>query len=262
MTSLHSSLVLGDQIEFWRIAAAAGLTAADIKMLNKHPEALGDMVIAMRTHPCFELEHGVFRPVDELLEITQDQISAWTHGKRDFSSFEWIGSQNPLAYTDDPEVAVVLVPTLNTLEETAEFLWEWIKDGQENSWRSDHALFDPDHLRMLQARGTFRPNTLEYVRIKLNAHQGKKPVDVRGADSAGFEVFACCAQHPERVKAMNGGDRPYLNVSGLELHVSGGRPWQGMLRVRFARGGRGVGLFRSWCGSAYEGWSSPVRVPD
>lgn len=259
MTSLHSSLVLGDQIEFWRIAAAAGLTAADIKRLNKHPEALGEMVTAMRTHPCLNLIHGVFRPVDELLEVTRERLLTID---RPLDSFEWIGSQDPPAYTDDPEVSVTLVLTLNTLEETVKFLWEWIVDGQESSWRNDYALFDPDHLCMLEACGAFRPNTLEYVRLKLNAHQGKKPVDVRGADSAGLEVLTCCAQHPERVKAINGGERPCLNVSGLELHISDGLPWRYVLHVGFDRDDRTVELSQNWHVVACGRWSSPVRLQD
>lgn len=102
------------------------------------------------------------------------------------------------AFAYDPGVAVVLEVTLGTFEETFEFAWEWACAGTQHGGRR-YDLRCPDEIKLgdLRPLDEFRPNTRRWRRIKLDAHQGKKPIAVRDPRiSPGLGVLFAAAQHP------------------------------------------------------------------
>lgn len=257
MTDIRTTLVLDDQMEFWRIAAAAGLSTADIRLVLDYPEVMAELVTTLRDHPCAKLVHGRFRSSGEVARHTVKRLLGIG---RNFEDLAWIGSPKAITYTDDPEVAVVLMVTLDTLEKTAEFLWQWVRDQQPSSEQGAHVLFGENFLRPFQGGAIFRPNTLEWVRIKLNAHPDQNPLEVRAADSVGLELLASWAQHPEQVRLRRNREHLRYYLPGLELRFAEESSWRSVLYTRFDQEQHSVSLTHDWCLSHQAGCFSPVRV--
>ena len=194
-----ASLSLEQAGEFFRRFFRMGGTFAMLKRLLTDDALMECWIKGLTDQPEFKLVHSVFNPAADVLEALKTRC---VERGIDFGRFSWAGSQEAISFTDDPEEVVVLDVTLDTLQETFEFAWEWAKDGQDGSWRWEGLLSKPDRLRLLEGSDTFVPYMLRWRRIKLNTNIGKKPEDVRNPKmSPGVALVFVAAQHPARVKA-------------------------------------------------------------
>jgi hypothetical protein len=205
-----------------------------------------------------KLVHGVFNPAADVLEASMLRLA-----EKGFTvdQFTWIGPKEAPDFDPrDPETVVVLDVTLGTLQETFEFAYEWAAEGQENGgWRWDDLNTDPDKFRLLQGSEAFKPMTLRWRRIKLNANVGKKPIDMRSPDtSPGAVLVLVAAQHPARVKATDYKTRVGWCVPGLECTAPDDGPWQGVPCVSFDLGARQVKLSAFWYDYSHGYLSVPV----
>lgn len=255
--SSFSNLKHGEVREFERILAEAGLTAELVRLIIQDPRLAVTMLTAVQDQPAAKLIHGVFNRAEDVLKATLERLV--TKGFT-VNQFTWIGSETPPDFTQDNEVVVALDVTLANLEDTDKFAYEWAAEGQENGgWRWEGLESTPDKLRLLQGSPDFKPFTLRWRRIKLNANIGKKPIDVRSPEtSPGLVLVFVAAQHPARVKATDYKTRFGWFIPGLECTVPGYEPWRGVPCVDFYQGGRQVGLYARWYGLGYGDLAVPV----
>lgn len=213
--------------------------------------------------PEFRLVHGVFNPTADVLVAFKARCAA---KGVDFTKFTWtsmssaesIGSEQAPEFTDDEEVAVVLDATLDTLQSTFEFAWAWTVDGQDDKWRWEGMLSDEDKLALLDGL-EFKPWTLTWRRIKLNANVGKKPCDIRDPKtSPGCTLLFMSAEHPARIKATDYQKRFGFWLPGLKCTAPGERRWRSVPCVRFDRDCHRVRLFSRWCGDSHDFLAVPV----
>jgi hypothetical protein len=241
------------------------ISAEDARKLMKRPEVMTVIEKAMREHPFFRLIHGVFNPATDILESFKAQCTA---KGIDFTKFSWVTPETALDFTDDEEVVVVLDATLDTLQNTFEFAWGWTVEGQEDKWRYEGMVSDSKKLRLLSddreddAEGDgadFKPWTLAWRRIKLNANIGKKPCDIRDAKtSPGCALLFVAAEHPERIKATDYQKRFGFWLPGLKCTAPGERQWRLVPYVHFDRDDRQVGLYSFWHDISYGDLAVPV----
>ncbi|MEK7183452.1 MAG: hypothetical protein AAB776_02330, partial [Patescibacteria group bacterium] len=224
--SSFSNLRHGEVVEFERILSEVGFTAELVRLINQDPSLAAAMLATVQELPAAKLIHGVFNRAEDVLKATMERLV-----EKGFvvDQFTWIGSNTPPDFTQDTEVVVALDVTLDTLQATLEFAYEWAAEGQENGgWRWEGLNTDPDKLRLLQGSAPFQPFTLRWRRIKLNANIGKKPIDVRSPEaSPGTVLVFVAAQHPARVKATDYEKRFGWFVPGIECTAPGYEPWQG-----------------------------------
>lgn len=200
----------GDTTEFKRLLGA-NISAEDARKLMKHPEVIAAMAKTMSAHPAFHLIHGNFNKQDDVLAVFKARHEA---KGIDLGKFSWVGSeQAPEFDPNDPETAVVLDATHDTLQNTFEFAWAWTVDGQDDKYRWEGMVSDSKKLRLLSddrkadAEGDspeFKPWTLAWRRIKLNVNVGKSPIDIRNPKSSpGCALLFMSAEHPARIKAID-----------------------------------------------------------
>ncbi len=192
-------------------------------MANKKSE--GPLQSPMRDHVVDRLfgtaglsnraRQGVFSSTSDILRSFKDKCALH---QIDRSKFSWVTSKRPLGFTRDDEVVVVLDITLDTLQHTIDFAWKWITDGQEDWVRyedSTHIGGKTSHYELIQGL-EFKPWTLSWRRIKLDANVGRRPGEVRNPEtSPACALMFVAAQHPVRVKAMNSKGRPNFWIPGL-----------------------------------------------
>lgn len=265
MASLYTATD-GEITEFKARLARAGLTAEMLREVNRHDDMAPIMLNALKGHPRFTLIHGVFNPA----QIVHAAFMARCLEKGiDCGRFVWVGSEAPPKFDpDDPETVVVLDATLGTLQETFEFAWKWAAERQEDQWRWDGLRSDQKHLRLLSdnrsddAEGDspeFKPWTLKWVRIKLDANVGKRPIDVRNVKtSPGCALLWMAAEHPERIKATDYERRFGFWLPGLKCMAPDRVPWSHVPCVYFYRDARQVGLRAYWCGYSHSHLAVPV----
>ncbi len=202
--------------------------------------------------------HGVFNHQDSVLAAFKARC---VEKDIDFGKFSWDGSeQAPEFDPNDSETVVVLDATLGTLQETFEFAWEWVVDGQEDKRRWDGLDSAPEKLALLDGI-EFKAWTLRWVRIKLNANVDKKPGAVRNAKtSPGCALLFMSAEHPERVKATDYERRFGFYLPGLKCTVPNYVPWTHVPYVYFYfyRDDRQVRLSAHWRERAYSFLAVPV----
>lgn len=246
MASL-STATDGEFTEFKARLARAGFTAEMLREVNRHDDMAPLMIAALKAHRHFTLIHGVFNPARTVLAAFKARCASRAI---DFGKFSWVGSeQAPEFDPNDPETVVVLDATLGSLQETFEFAWAWTVDGQEDKWRWPGLDSASEKLALLDGI-EFKPWTLKWVRIKLDANLGKKPSAVRDAKtSPGCALLFMSAQHPERIKATDYERRLGFYLPGLKCTVPDHDPWADVPCVHFSRGLRQVGLHAYWCES-------------
>lgn len=252
-----ATLTKGIWEQFERNLSAQGLSAEDVVKLNTDPTILSTMFACMREQPTFKLIHGVFNSITNILKSLA--LRCADKGIA-LSKFTWVGGETcPFAFTDDPEMVVVLDITLDTLHSTVDFAWDWTCDGQDANWRWEGMLSDPSKLRLLEGSDAFVPYILRWRRIKLNTDIGKKPMDVRNPQaSPGVALLFVAAQHPQRVKVIDYKTKFGWYLPGLQCTVPGNDVWQDVPYVDFDRVHREVRLDTSGC---YGGDSCLVAVP-
>ena len=265
-----ATLRKGDWDQFDRNLNATDLTAEEVLKLNKHPEVLQVMLEAMRKHPAFRMDliHGVFNTAESVLAAFKARCEA---KGIDFGKFSWVGSeQAPEFDPNDTEMVVVLDATLDTLQNTFEFAWEWTKDGQDDSGRWEGMVSDASKLRLLSddrpddAKGDgpdFKPWTLSWRRIKLNVGVSEKPVDLRDPKSSpGCALLFMSAEHPARIKATDYEKRFGFWLPGLKCTAPDEGRWQNVPCVGFGRDDCGVHLNSDLCDYSLAGVDLAVPV--
>lgn len=206
--------------------------AKEALRLKENPDAWDIMLAALRReHPAFQLVHGVYEPRDRLGKMLVDQLN---ESGIDEGTFAWLTDSGAPCFTDDPEVVVALVPLLGTPEQTHGFLVNWLSEVLGVRLQ-DHVADSRFRFKYVN-KGSFKPWTIRWVRIKLDAHKGKhygsdfkvkssfephgKGVDI--GTLAGLEVLAAMAQHPEALRARNGEDRPHFCLMPFDLMETSG----------------------------------------
>ncbi len=260
---LESNELTSEEIvDFHRLVInELGLTPGIIRRMLKNPSEVRPLKRALITSvkalpTLYPRVHGVFDTAADVLRATLDHLVAKGFN---LSQFTWIGSETPFDFTDDPEVAVALDVTLATVEETFNFAWNWVVEGQENSYRWEGIELGPDRLRLLAGSEAFQPFTLRWRRIKLDANVGQAPQTVHGSKmSPGMVLLFVIAQHPERVRATDYRKRFGWVIPGLECRSSGGdTQWQRRPFVYFV-----VTRHRVWMGmTEQEHGNANLAVP-
>ncbi|MBU1348462.1 hypothetical protein KJ781_00120 [Patescibacteria group bacterium] len=242
-----------------------GLTSERAAKLNGDDELMKQWVGKLDEIPAFRLIHGVFIPTADIFAAFKARCAS---KGIDFGKFSWVGSeQAPDFDPNDPETAVVLDATLDTLQDTFEFAWEWTKDGQEDSWRWDGMVSDAKKLRLLSDdrpddeegdSPDFKPWTLRWVRIKLDTNVGKKPIDVRDPTSSpGCALLFMSAEHPARIKATDYEKHFGFWLPGLKCTASDEEQWRLVPYVYFDYDDRQVELRSSWYGNSLGSLAAP-----
>jgi hypothetical protein len=251
-----ASLSLEQAGEFFRRFFRMGGTFAMVKRLLADDALMERWIGFLSDSPELKLVHGVYNPAPDIYESFKTRC---TEKDIDVAQFRWKGpEQAPDFDPNDPETVVVLDVTLDTLQSTFEFAWEWIKDGQESDWRWDGLSTDADKLRLLEGSDAFESYTLRWRRIKLNTNVGKKPIDVRSVQtSPGLALLFVAAQHPARVKAMDYEKRFGWFVPGIECTAPDDELWQCVPYVGFGQDDRQVELSARW----YDDGNGDLSVP-
>lgn len=255
--SHFSNLKIGEITEFHRVLAEVGFTAELVRLINQDPSLAAAMLATVKEIPAAKLIHGVFNRAEDVLKTTLERLT-----EKGFmvDQFTWIGPETPPDFTQDTEVVVALDVTLDTLQATFEFAWQWAAEGQENGgWRWESLSTDPDKLRLLENSEAFKPMTLRWRRIKLNTNVGKAPKNVRNLESSpGLVLLFVAAQHPQRVKTTDYEKRFGWYIPGIECTVAVSGPWQRVPCVHFSQGDRQVKLDAGWYGHGDGSLAVPV----
>lgn len=140
----------------------------------------------------------------------------------DFSSFRWIGSEQPPDFDqNDPKSVIVLDATLDTLQNTFEFAWAWASACQEGSCRYEGVLSDPASLALV-AGMKFMPWTIAWRTIKLDTFVGEIPMDVRRArEVPGCALLFMAAEHPAWIRAIDEQNHFGFWLPGLKNNLPG-----------------------------------------
>lgn len=260
MASFASEVALTQSVEFFSRFGRFGGSMAKLQKLLGNDEVMEAWVKRLDEFPEFRLIHGVFNTTVDVLAAFKARCAA---KGIDFGKFSWVGPETaPDFDPNDPETVVVLDATLDTLQNTFEFAWEWTKDGQEDSWRWDGMVSDAKRLRFLSdersddAEGDgpdFKPWTLSWKRIKLDTFVGKKPIDVRDPKSSpGCALLFMSAEHPARIKATDYEKRFGFWLPDLKCTAPGGLLWRLVPYVIFYRDYRQVKLYSYWIDYSYD----------
>lgn len=251
--NLASELSGTQMVELVSRLGRGGMSVSTAKKLMGSDGLMEEFVKAGLALPEFRLIHGVFNTQNDVLTNFKARLAAMGI---DFDRFSWVGSALAPEFDQyDPETVVVLDATLDTLQNTFEFAWEWTVDGQDDKWRYDGMLSDSENLRLISddrkddAVGDgpeFKPYTLRWVRIKLDSNVGKKPIDVRNPKSPGCALLFMSAEHPARIKATDYEKRFGFWLPGLKCSPTGERQWRRVPCVDFDRDDRQVGLNSRW----------------
>jgi hypothetical protein len=252
-----ANIFLRQSAEFFERFFRFGGTIKMIVKLLGDDELMNWWVGELKSHSTFRLIHGVFNPTVDVLESLK---ACCAKQSIEFDRFAWDGPEEaPDFDLKDPKTAVVLEANLGDLQETFEFVWGWTKEGQHTNWRWDGMDSCSDKLRLLSGGKDFKPWTLCWRRIKLDANVGKKPEDVRDPKtSPGLALLYVAAEHPECVMATDCKKCFGWYIPGLECTAPGYEPWQHVPCVRFNRDSRKVGLGAFWYDGAYDGLAVPV----
>ena len=255
MASLASELTQTQVTELLGRLGRFGLTSAHVKKLNGDDDLVEQFVKVGLTLPAFALIHGVFNKQDDVLAAFKSRCAA---KGIDFGRFSWVGSETaPEFDPDDPETVVVLDATLDTLQETFEFAWEWTVDGQDDKWRYEGMFSDAEKLALLDGL-EFKPFTLRWVRIKLDTNVGKRPIDVSDPKSSpGCALLFMSAEHPARIKATDYEKRFGFWLPGLKCTAPDEEQWRSVPYVDFRRGHRRVRLYSRWGDDSYGSLAVP-----
>lgn len=241
-----SNIFLRQAEEFFARFFRMGGTIAMIKKLASDDALMERWMKTLTEFPEFKLVHGMYNLAADVLETFKARCS---DKGIDFAKFTWVGPEISLfEFTDDPSVVVVLDITLDTLETTCDFAYDWASEGQTGGgWRWDGLLSDEKHMRILEGANGFVPYTLRWRRIKLDVDMNRKPEDLRDPQkSPGIVGLFLAAQHPVRIAKTDYEKVFGYWLPGLECTAPDKDPWQNVPYVYFHRGDRQVGFSASW----------------
>ena len=238
MASLHQ-ITRGEDTEFFRMLARAGLTAEDVRKIIRNPEAVDFMLRGMRDHTAFRLIHGRFHALAQKLEmvrqwpgVTSQQVdAALKEAQGRITLFEQASPSEPLL---NIVVSVYKEDAPSTLKYARDRMRDTFGDTF-SQWDDAYGKeIDENRVRYLQGEDgqPIVPVYRNCVRIEvvdLGAHFNKKDglimQDVRGKDSAHVAVIYAAAQDPAWVLQIDGNNVPWCIAAGLELCVSGYAAW-------------------------------------
>jgi len=262
MTRLKD-LTKGQWGQFERKLDGSGLTAEEVLLLNKHPEALGVMLEAMRRHRVFRLIHGRFNPLEDKLarvrdwwpDVTEEMLqTALEEGKERIALFERESPGNSLL---DIVVSVYKPTAHETLAYARDRLRETFGDTFRQ-WDGAYADIGPDRVRWLDGVAVPPPGVrIEVVDLgaDFDPENGMVPAETRRPNSAHAAVIYAAAQDPEWIWQMDGASVPYAIAAGFELDVPGDDRWSDSPRVY--RSGDGACLRAGRVGGRYRAAALP-----
>jgi hypothetical protein len=156
-------------------------------------------------------------------------------------------------------VAMVLVPYLDTVQETFDFLWNRAAAAQKANRRWADMKSDAKYLRLIA--GAKHPGRcLRWEVIDLGANQGRSPKSVRNASSPHAAIMAALALHPKWVRAMDGNKVPYVWLSGYECSCPDVQSWGNVPYAYFNASDSKVRLSANDCGDVYSDCAVPMAV--
>lgn len=178
----------------------------------------------------------------------------------------------PALPEDEPLVSVNVVAFLEAKggilgeHRTFDAYWEIIRTQHPNASRWAEIQATPDRLRLLPGI-THVPG----VRIEVIDHganwdkeNGLKPMDVRSPETSPHAgLLASVANHPKRIRKMDGTTVPFEWVAGYQVSGPGGGPWRGVPDFHWDRDERQVDLYARWDDRPDPRCSVPVlrRLP-
>ncbi len=232
MAGFASEVSVTQVVEFFARFARFGGDMNKLKKLLGNDELMKRWVEQLEKEPEFKFVHDVFNPAVYVLAAFKTRCAV---KGIDFDRFSWIGSEVAPDYDpNDPDTVVVLDATLDTLKDTFEFAWAWTVDGQEDEFRYEGVVSDSDRLALLDGL-EFKPWTLRWVRIKLNANIGSRPIHVRDPRSSpGCALLFMSAEHPERIKDIDYEFGFGFFLPGLMCKDEGDKEWRCVPYVYFA----------------------------
>ncbi|MDO8622578.1 MAG: hypothetical protein Q7R80_05080, partial [bacterium] len=144
---------------------------------------------------------------------------------------------------------------------TFDAYWDIIKAQHPNQYRNPDLRATPETLRLLPGI-THEPG----VRIEVIDHGanwektvGLKPADVRSPETSPHAgLLASVAQHPKRIRRMDGTTVPFERIAGYQCSVPGHDPWRDVPLWDWYRGDRQVRLGVGWGGGPNPRCSVPV----
>jgi hypothetical protein len=153
---------------------------------------------------------------------------------------------------------------LGDLQKTFEELWLWAADEQtrlgHNHWRYDGLKSGKEELRLLHPKRYGNKPSVTPVILDLTANRGKSPRDVRDpVTSAGVEVLATAALHPQWVASIDYDRIPAVWLSGLEATTPGSGPWRFVPRLARHLGDVRLYLSVDWYGRGFPSYALPER---
>lgn len=236
--SLQQKLGFGQVMESLR-QLGKHFTPEEFEILLKNPGIWAVMAHAAKQQYPFngtKLVHDVYNIPEIVDAATMKQLRLMNY---DPDKLTWSNHSGVPTFSDDPETCVVLRVSLESLAETMRFYWDWIESLYGMATLVHFKDFSDRCVRM-QFPNRFSPNTLKWVRLKLNA----KPTL---ADTlAGVEVLALAAQHPERMRVA---DQPVsFLMAGLMSRMPDRAPkdWDYRPRLEYIEGRDEVGIGCWW----------------
>lgn len=154
---------------------------------------------------------GLFTPAEGIMDAFEQR---YIKGRRFPNVFTWIGSPVPPPPSGEPDTATVLSLNFGSLEETFDRGWEWVQELFPRSERWGNLFSDADHLQQVYGM-EFRPWSRTWQTIRLSARVGARPCEALNANLPGVGTLFAAAQHPERIRRIDGRTYPGLWLSGL-----------------------------------------------
>ncbi len=176
----------------------------------------------------------------------------------DFDRFSWRGSLTGPGEFDpeDPEIAVVLDVTLDTLWNTFYFATAWACDVLESNTAGSIAMNKRDSDFALLEGQEFEPWTLRWVRMRLDTQRDKNVLEVRDPKtSPGCAIFYMMAQHPRYMWMAR--LEPKFWIPGLRS-TWGCDQLTGVPYVSLHRRKRQLRIYGGWSGTNQPHNSAPI----
>lgn len=213
-----------------------------------------------------QLIHGIYNPVQKLMVAADAKLRSLGFNPEEF---EWIGDPEPPSFDDANEnIVVCLYDTLDSLDETVEFLWVWMIQGQKDGWCGPY-LTEPGYLRDFRdpENSGWQPRTRRWVKINLSANCNKSSKwtrqNIEHGQIAGLEIMAAMAQHPHAMAARDGVNKPWPNLAALDFNDPHDmQPWHYVPCVEFHADLDQVRFSAAWVTNKSFEWSCPIVLSE
>lgn len=118
----------------------------------------------------------------------------------------------------------------------------------------DEALFDNKKVRLLHGKPS---KYLKWTYLDMTTNRGRAPADIKDQHLAGLELLDLACQSPHKVKEMNGNDKPYWDLGGIQFKGPG--EWSRSLYVHGLSGGD-VSFGTRFADDGHPYYAEPVVV--